>query len=247
MKDISQKIHILGICGSPRKDGNSQYLLNEALHAATEVNPKWVETVQYSISGKNFSPCIGCFKCAEDKHFGECVIQDDFQELRDLWINSDVIIYSTPVYHMSIPGQLKCFIDRLGNTINRRFRLASPRFLKVVGAIAQGCHFSAGQEFAVNFLIQHAVLKNCIPVSGDGWQSYLGACGWTMCEKAKDAISEQFKRKIQDAEVAVAASRSLGKRTVEVALILQQGGIYLREYLSEDPAYSPFIKRLPEY
>lgn len=242
METIARKIHILGICGSPR-NGNSQYLLNEALKAAAEVNRELVETERYSFRGKKFSPCIACFKCAEKKHLGECVIRDDFQELRDRWIHSDAIIYSVPIYHLSIPGQLKCFIDRLGNTINRYFRLTSPRFLKVIGAIAQGMHFSAGQELAINFLIQHAVLKNCVPVSGDGWQSYLGAAGWTMCQREKDAIQRQFEKKDRDAEVAVNSSRSLGKRAAELALIIQQGGVNLKEFLSEDPSYRPFLKR----
>jgi len=243
MEIFDGKVHVLGICGSPR-NGNSQYLLNEALNAASEVNPAWVETERYSFRGKKFSPCIACFKCAEKKHLGECAIRDDFQELRDRWIHSDVIIYSVPIYHLSIPGQLKCFIDRLGNSINRYFEVRSPRFLKVVGAIAQGMHFAAGQDLAINFLIQHAVLKNCIPVSGDGWQSYLGAGGWTMCKREKDAIQRQFENKEMDAELAVQASRSLGKRASELALIIQRGGASLKEFLSKDPSYGPFLKRL---
>lgn len=243
MEIFDGKIHVLGICGSPRK-GNCQYLLKEALKAASEVNPAWVETETYSFRGKKFSPCIACFKCAEKKHLGECAIRDAFQELRDRWIRSDVIIYSVPVYHLSIPGQVKCFIDRLGNSINRYFEVRSPRFLKVIGAIAQGMHFAAGQEFAINFLIQHAVLKNCIPISGDGWQSYLGAAGWTLGQRQKDAIQRQCENKDLDAEVAVHASRSLGKRAVELALIIQQGGASLKEFLSEDPCYGPFLRRL---
>jgi hypothetical protein len=104
-------------------------------------------------------------------------------------------------------------------------------------------HFAAGQELAINFLIQHAVLKNCIPVSGDGWQSYLGAGGWTLGQREKDAIKRQCENKDLDAEVAVHASRSLGKRAVELALIIQQGGASLKEFLSRDPSYGPFLKR----
>ena len=245
MKAISRKIHVLGICGSPRK-GNSEFLLNVALEAASEVNRDWVETEFYSIRGKNFSPCLSCFKCSEDDHLGECVIQDNFQELRERWINADVIIYSVPVYHLHIPGQLKCFFDRLGNTIHKHFRLPSVRFLKVVGAIAQGSHFSAGQEGAVNFLLQHAVLRNCIPVSGDGWESYLGACGWTLGETVRDALRKQFENNVFDAKLVVAASKSLSRRAVELSLILRYGGTGLRGFLSKDPCYGPFINRIPD-
>jgi multimeric flavodoxin WrbA len=241
MKGFSKKISVLGICGSPR-DGNSLFLLGEAIDAAIKVNSTYVEAMQYNFKGKKFSPCFACFKCAKEKSLGECVIADDFQELRDQWLKSQVIIYSVPVYHLGVPGQLKCFIDRLGNTVNRYCRLTSPRFLKVVGAIAQGMDFAAGQEMTINFLIQHAMIKNCVPISGDGWQSYLGAGGWTMNERGKDAIKKQFEKKILDAEVAVNASRSLGKRAVELAFILQEGGIVLRDFLSNDPVYNPFLK-----
>lgn len=234
-------ISILGICGSPR-EGNSQYLLKEALSAAQGVDPKKVRISEYSFKGKHFSPCIGCFKCDEKKHMGECVIKDDFQDLRDQWISSNAIIYSVPVYHLSIPGQLKCFIDRLGNTVNRYYRLASPRFLKVVGAIAQGIHFSGGQELAVSFLIQHAVLKNCIPISGDGWESYLGGCGWTKNQRGKDAIRRLYQDGEIDAVVAVNGSRSLGRRVAELSLVLKEGGSQLKKVLSKDPCYRPFIE-----
>lgn len=239
---IEKKIKILGVCASPR-NGNSLFLLKEALNGALAVNPEWIEIVQYAFKGKRFSPCVACYKCAKGDNLGECGIRDDFQELRDRWLKSHVIIYSAPVYHMGIPGQLKCFIDRLGNTLAYRYPRENPppRFMKVVGAIAQGMSFSAGQESTINFLIQHAVLKNCIPVSGDGWQSYLGVGGWTIMERAEDALQKQFENKIRDAEIAVKASRSLGKRAAELALMLSAGGIHSREFLSLDPAYEPFL------
>ena len=63
------------------------------------------------------------------------------------------------------------------------------------------------------------------------------------CQREKDAIQRQFENKDLDAEVAVHASRSLGKRAVELALIIQQGGASLKEFLSEDPSYGPFLKK----
>ncbi len=237
-----EHVRVLGINGSPR-DGNSLFLLREALQAAREVQSGKIQIEEYSFRAKKFSPCVGCFQCIEEKSMGECVIKDDFQTLRDLWLKADVILYSVPVYHVGIPGQLKCFIDRLGNTINRYYRLASPRFLKVVGAIAQGTHFAAGQELAVTFLLHHAVLKNCLPVSGDGWESYLGACGWTRADRTRDAIKKLHEAGEPDAEIAIKSSRTLGTRTVELALILQAGRGKMEEVLSQDPSYRPFLER----
>lgn len=240
VKLYREKICVLGICGSPR-NGNSLFLLEKALNAAIEINESCISKELYLIKGKKFGPCIGCFKCGEESHLGECAINDDFQELRDLWLRADVILYSVPVYHMNIPGQLKCFIDRLGNTINKYYNLPSPRFLKVIGALSQGMHFSGGQELTMSFLIHHAVLKNCIPVSGDGWESYIGASGWTQCQRETNSIRAKFEEGDSDAMLAVRASRSLGKRATELAFILKTGANHLKEILSNDPAYNPFL------
>ncbi|MBU0513684.1 MAG: flavodoxin family protein [Proteobacteria bacterium] len=243
MSGNGNELRVLGISGSPRV-GNSSYLLNVALEAAAEVNRELVRVESYSFRGKNFGPCLGCFKCSQEKHMGECAIKDDFQHLRDLWLGADAVIYSTPVYHVSIPGQLKCFIDRLGNTINKYYRLTSPRFMKVVGAIAQGMHLFGGQELTINFLLQHAVLKNCIPVSGDGWQSYLGAAGWTGAKREGNSIKRQFESTETDAEVVVQAAESLGRRVTELALILRQGLRHLEDACALDDAYGPILERV---
>jgi multimeric flavodoxin WrbA len=109
-----KKVRLLGISASPRKLGNSRYLLERSLEAAEQAAPDRVRSELYSLAGKQIAPCISCFRCRD---LGDCAIADDFQDLRDKWAEADAIIYSVPVYHMGIPGQLKCFIDRLGNTL----------------------------------------------------------------------------------------------------------------------------------
>jgi multimeric flavodoxin WrbA len=239
----AEKIAILGICASPRK-GNSLFLLENALTMAQEVDPKRIETQTYLFKGKRFSPCISCFKCSREGHKGECVIRDDFQSLRDLWLSADVVLYSVPVYHVGIPGQLKCFIDRLGNTINKRYLIPAARFYKVIGGIAQGMHFSGGQELAISFLLHHAVLKNCIPVSGDAWQSYLGASGWTGCKRDRNALAENLNRDDPDTRLAVEAAGSLGRRAAELAMLLRIGGRGFQDYLKSAGVYQPFLDRV---
>jgi multimeric flavodoxin WrbA len=237
-----EKIELLGICASPRK-GNSLFLLKKAiksvkkLPAAGQVSIEMLELRSYKIA-----PCLSCEACAKTK--GECVIQDGFQEVRDCWVKADVILYSVPVYHLGIPGQLKCFLDRLGNSQRKVYEVPSPRRLKVVGVIVQGSHLFAGQELTIAFLQQHAVLLNCIPVSGDGWESYLGAAGWTRAQKETDALEKEYDREEMDAKVAVRACETLTRRCVEMAFILKAGGQALKEMLRADPAYAPFLQSL---
>ncbi len=241
------ELTVLGICGSPRK-GNSEYLLQQSLESAKSVRPESIKTVSYSFRGKNMKPCIACGRCAEK---GECIHKDDFVELNDLWLGADVIIYSVPVYHMSIPGQVKCFIDRLGNSMFGRYKHlfpdgedCTPKLLKVIGSIAQGIHLFSGQEHTITDLINHALLMQSIPVTGDMWQSYIGAGGWTSNVLDRHALQQQYEDNQYDAVVAVDAARVVGKRAVEIGLMVRAGILACKDELVKDPAYKPLLDRL---
>jgi multimeric flavodoxin WrbA len=66
---------VLGICCSPRKGGNTETLVNEALKGAKQ---EGAETELYSVSGKHIEPCDGCRACART---GICHIEDDMQDV----------------------------------------------------------------------------------------------------------------------------------------------------------------------
>jgi multimeric flavodoxin WrbA len=238
------KIKVLGIAGSPRRHGNSEYLLEKALESAKDAAPDIVETEFYSLVGKKFSGCISCLRCADEDLKGECVIKDSFQELRDKWFEADVVIYSIPVYHMCIPGQLRCFIDRLGNSSYCYHNMMVPKVMKVVGAITQGIHIFSGQENVMMQVINHALLMGCVPVAGDGPECYIGAGGWTSNDFGKDALQRLSTAGDLDATIAVKGSRSLAKRAVELSLMIKAGADINRDLLENDPMYKAFYKRV---
>jgi len=239
-------LQILGISGSPRS-GNSDYLLEHALSAACEVAES--ECRSYSFRAKKMGPCIACGHCLREA--GSCIVKDDFQELQELWLRADAVIYSVPVYHMSMPGQLKCFIDRLGNSMFGRYthlyekgKEKLPKLLKAIGSIAQGIHFSSGQEHTITDLINHALLMQCVPVAGDMWESYIGGVGWTRNVDERDALKAQYEREELDAVVAVRSARDVGRRTAEVALILREGIKAQAPFIKDDPSYRPILQKL---
>jgi multimeric flavodoxin WrbA len=245
---MRQNIRVLGISGSPRR-GNSAFLLDQALEAAREAGGDSVEVRTFSFRATKFGPCLGCGQC--EKLHGECAFKDSFQELRDLWLWADVVIYSVPVYHMSVPGQVKCFLDRLGNSLFFRYQDLLPpgsstltKQLKVIGALAQGCHTFSGQEHTLTDLINHALVMQCIPVAGDMWEAYIGAGGWTANEVDTEALARQYGAGDTDAGVAVRAAKSVGKRCVETAALLKAGAVVRRSELERDPLYRPFLDRL---
>ena len=105
---------VLGISGSPRKNGNTEILLREALQAAEHMG---CETKTFHMSGKTVAPCHACGGCFKA---GNCVTQDDMQELYALMAWGDAIIWATPVYFGDVTAQLKCAMDRTFAMLQKR-------------------------------------------------------------------------------------------------------------------------------
>ena len=97
---------VLGILGSPRKNGNSDILLNEAIKGARSNGAQAEKIYLYDL---DFRGCIACGGC--DKT-GECVLVDDMTPLYNKLRASDAIIISAPIYFAGLPAQLKAMIDR---------------------------------------------------------------------------------------------------------------------------------------
>jgi len=237
---VNETICLLGVSGSPREGGNSTFLMNQALKTAESFEGVCVKVEKIDFSAKKVSPCIACYGCINAK--GECVIKDDFQAMRDAWLRADAILYSIPVFVMTIPGQLKCFLDRLTNSLvfNKE---VSRKKLKVVGTVAQGMHFAAGQEGAIREIANISMLLGCLPLAGE---SYNGVRGWTYEKlsrstymKRLDAGDEITKRLIQEAQ-------GLVTDLLTVALILRSGARACRDKLGKCPNYASFFQRLEE-
>jgi multimeric flavodoxin WrbA len=101
-------IHVLGVVGSPRRNGNTERLVAEALRVIEE---KGVKTELLRLAGKEIKPCDACLACRKT---GECHTKDDFQPIFDKMVKADGIILSSPVYYGSATPQIKALIDRAG-------------------------------------------------------------------------------------------------------------------------------------
>jgi len=97
---------ILGLSCSPRKQGNTDILVGEALNGAKH---EGAEVELYSVSGKDIKPCDGCWSCFGT---GKCHIKDDMQTVYQKMIEADGIIFGTPIYIYSMTAQAKALIDR---------------------------------------------------------------------------------------------------------------------------------------
>jgi len=140
---------ILGIVCSPRKEGNTEMLVREALEAAREAG---CETEFILIADKNIAPCDGCTACLKD---GVCKIKDDMQMISEQMEKADGVIFGTPVYFYNVTAQAKAVIDRT-------YPMAFFRKLrgKVAAAIVVGGSLGIGQVFGLmnTFFVAHGMV-----------------------------------------------------------------------------------------
>ncbi|MCU0915223.1 MAG: flavodoxin family protein, partial [Planctomycetes bacterium] len=99
-------LRVLGISTSPRRDGNSDRLLREALAGAEQAGAtvEYLRLCDYRLEG-----CSECGDCAST---GDCSIQDDYPILLDKMLAADRIAFATPVFFMTVGAQAKLLIDR---------------------------------------------------------------------------------------------------------------------------------------
>jgi multimeric flavodoxin WrbA len=229
-----QEVKVLGVAGSPRKNGNATKLVQQALDGAMSV--AGVETELYELGGKKFHHCTGCLKCAET---GECVFKDDLADFMTRYMQADGIIWGSPIYHMSITGLLKNLIDRLGNSLFCNYAsrgLDFPRFSKVCGTLTVGAHRYGGQDFVNMFMINSSLVMNGVMVSGDTVMgNYIGGAANT-----GEITMERLKGRdgVLDDKEGLACAVNLGKRVAEMTKIVKAGMLAIKDELP--PEYFTF-------
>jgi len=97
---------ILAFNGSPRRGGNTDLLLAEAIRGVKEQGG---DATVYNLSTLNLKPCMNCGHCDAA---GQCIIKDDMQAIRDEIRSADRIIVASPIFFFGVSAQTKIMIDR---------------------------------------------------------------------------------------------------------------------------------------
>ena len=97
---------ILGVIGSPRKKGNTHILVSRILDGA---KAEGADTEALFLSDLDIHECDGCYSCWKGRN---CSKKDDMNAIYPKIIQSDIIIFGTPVYWYGPTALMKCFIDR---------------------------------------------------------------------------------------------------------------------------------------
>jgi multimeric flavodoxin WrbA len=140
---------ILGILGSPHKDGGSAQLLLATLKAAEKEGAK---TEIVSVYDGEIKPCIGCINNEEPVCKFPCIFDDFGKSILEKINQAEGLIFSTPIYWFAPSGPLKNLIDRM-TCLENMVSYGEPSYMegKVVGAIAVGA--DAGAISTCGYLI----------------------------------------------------------------------------------------------
>jgi multimeric flavodoxin WrbA len=102
---------VLAINGSPRKNGNTEFLINTVFE---ELHKEGIETDLVQLGGNSVRGCLACGRCFENKN-GRCVIETDMiNKVIEKMFAADGIIIASPTYFANVTSEIKALIDRAG-------------------------------------------------------------------------------------------------------------------------------------
>lgn len=144
-------IKVLGVNGSPRKDGNTVLMIQTVLETARKegAETELIHLVDYPVSY-----CLGCY--SKDKSL--CTPQVFKEMLPDIYkkiMESHAYVFGTPVYWFSVAGIMKNFIDLLTALENVK---------KLLQNKVAGCVVSMEEDGAVNAASQILIPLNFMGV-----------------------------------------------------------------------------------
>ncbi len=111
----------LAFLGSPRKDGNTELLLKEAIRGVQETSSS--EVALFKLNLMNLRPCQDCGGC--DKT-GECILEDDMSKIYPEIRAADRIILASPIFFFGLSAQSKTMIDRCQSFWCEKYLLKKP-------------------------------------------------------------------------------------------------------------------------
>jgi multimeric flavodoxin WrbA len=156
----------IAICGSPRKDGNTQILLTRCLD---HLKSSDIDVELITLQGKTIKPCIACGMCGQRKD-GTCAIKDDdFHEVFSAMTKADIIVVGSPVYFGSATPHTMALLDRAGYVSKSSGNLLSR---KIGGPIVVARR--AGQNFTYAQLMYWFMINDMVVPGSSYWNIAFG-------------------------------------------------------------------------
>ena len=94
--------------GSPRKQ-NSAAMIDAFCEGAKAAGH---DVEVYHVGRMNIAGCKGCEYC-HTKGEGKCIQKDDFDKLLPAYLESDMIVFASPIYYFNTTAQMQAAIQRV--------------------------------------------------------------------------------------------------------------------------------------
>lgn len=99
---------VLALIGSPRKDSNTDILVDKFLEGSRSKGSLIDKLYLYE---QRITPCVDCRSCKKGDLI--CKVKDDMQKVYSFMDAADVIVFGTPVYWYGPSAPTKLVIDRM--------------------------------------------------------------------------------------------------------------------------------------
>lgn len=101
---------ILVLNGSPKREKSDVMHITRALiEGMNEAAEQDVHII--NVIDKHIEYCAGCFACMHNG--GTCIFDDDMRDILNEMLESDLLLFSFPLYCYGMPAPLKALIDRI--------------------------------------------------------------------------------------------------------------------------------------
>ena len=187
---------IVGLNGSPNKNGNTKFLLHTVLEKASSLGAETaIIEVGDVLNTTKHSFCVVCSNPCS----GACYQGTEMEKAFELMKKADGIVFGSPVYFGSVSGQLKAFFDK-----TRKLRGEKAFYNKIAAGVTVATSKYGGQETTIKAL-HDIMLVHGMVVIADGYKD--DDCGHHGVCAHRPAEMDEF---------AIKRAGILGKRLVEV-------------------------------
>ena len=183
-------MHVLMINGSPRPEGCTYTALMEM---RSRLDAQGIDSELVQIGMKPIAGCVACNICAQT---GECVFDDQVNDILDRLESISAIVVGSPVYYAGPTGQVCALLDRL-------FYSAGGRMAGKFGASVISCR-RGGAASAFDRLNKYFTIARMPVVSSQYWNQ---VHGMTPEEVRQDLEGMQTMRPRRRTGLATAPAR----------------------------------------
>lgn len=200
---------VIGLSGSPRKDGNTEILVKHALEPFREQG--W-DVIEFFLSEKTIYPCRGCESCVETGCCG--ITGDDMDFIYEQFGTCDAFIIGSPAYYRNVTAQLKALFDR-----SFAFGKKKPLEGKIGGAIAVGRGEGGGQSLVLSIIHNYFLSSGaiCVPCEINGLSA--------RADKPGDVLHQPRRLK---------QARLLGENIIRYANLMKRKKVEQRDLLANN-------------